>query len=85
MLAAILLTGGAYFLFSALDAAIKLLVAGVSVWQIMFFRSITILAARAATGGRRLSISANGFRTTTDGTMSAGERRLGHDRFPRHD
>ncbi|TIW65818.1 MAG: hypothetical protein E5V60_14790, partial [Mesorhizobium sp.] len=36
VLAAILLTGGAYFLFSALDAAIKLLVAGVSVWQIMF-------------------------------------------------
>ncbi|TJW60352.1 MAG: EamA/RhaT family transporter, partial [Mesorhizobium sp.] len=44
VLAAILLTGGAYFLFSAQDAAIKLLVAGVSVWQIMFFRSITILA-----------------------------------------
>ena len=54
VLAGILLTGGAYFLFSAQDAAIKLLVVGISVWQIMFFRSVTILAACAAIGGRRL-------------------------------
>jgi drug/metabolite transporter (DMT)-like permease len=54
VLAGILFTGAAYFLFSTQDASIKLLVAGMSVWQIMFFRSITILAACAATGGRRL-------------------------------
>ena len=56
VLAGILLTGGAYFLFSAQDAAIKLLVVGISVWQIMFFRSVTILAACAAIGGRRLFV-----------------------------
>ena len=44
VLAGILFTGGAYFLFSTQDAAIKLLVVGISVWQIMFFRSITVLA-----------------------------------------
>ncbi|MFA6154300.1 DMT family transporter [Mesorhizobium sp.] len=54
VLAGILLTGGAYFLFSTQDASIKLLVVGMSVWQIMFFRSITILGACAAIGGRRL-------------------------------
>jgi drug/metabolite transporter (DMT)-like permease len=54
VLAGILFTGAAYFLFSAQDASIKLLVVGMSVWQIMFFRSITVLAASAAIGGRRL-------------------------------
>jgi len=54
VLAGILFTGAAYFLFSTQDASIKLLVAGMSVWQIMFFRSITILGACAAIGGRRL-------------------------------
>jgi drug/metabolite transporter (DMT)-like permease len=54
ILAGILLTGGAYFLFSTQDASIKLLVAGMSVWQVMFFRSITILGACAAIGGRQL-------------------------------
>ncbi|WFP61965.1 DMT family transporter [Mesorhizobium sp. WSM4904] len=54
VLAGILITAGAYFLFSAQDASIKLLVAGMTVWQIMFFRSITILAACGAIGGRKL-------------------------------
>ena len=54
VLAGILLTGGAYFLFSAQDAAIKLLVVGISVWQIMFFRSITVLAGCVAIGGPRI-------------------------------
>ena len=54
VLAGILFTGGAYFLFSTQDAAIKLLVVGVSVWQIMFFRSITVLAGCAVIGGRRV-------------------------------
>ncbi|TIO07500.1 DMT family transporter [Mesorhizobium sp.] len=54
VLAGILFTGAAYFLFSAQDASIKLLVASMTVWQIMFFRSMTILVACAAIGGRRL-------------------------------
>ncbi|MEO5758630.1 MAG: DMT family transporter [Mesorhizobium sp.] len=54
VLAGILLTGAAYLLFSTQDAAIKLLVAGMTVWQIMFFRSATILTACAAIGGRQL-------------------------------
>ncbi|MDG4883788.1 DMT family transporter [Mesorhizobium sp. WSM4884] len=54
VLAGILITAGAYFLFSAQDASIKLLVAGMTVWQIMFFRSITVLAACGAIGGRKL-------------------------------
>lgn len=54
VLAGILLTGAAYFLFSTQDASIKLLVGGMSVWQIMFFRSVTILGACAAIGGRQL-------------------------------
>jgi drug/metabolite transporter (DMT)-like permease len=43
--AGILLTSLAYALFSVQDAAIKLLVAGFAVWQILFFRSVTILTA----------------------------------------
>jgi drug/metabolite transporter (DMT)-like permease len=54
VLAGILLTGAAYLLFSTQDASIKLLVTGMTVWQIMFFRSITILGACAAIGGRQL-------------------------------
>ncbi|RVB58653.1 EamA/RhaT family transporter, partial [Mesorhizobium sp. M7A.F.Ca.CA.004.06.1.1] len=54
VLAGILLTGAAYLLFSTQDASIKLLVVGMSVWQIMFFRSIAILGACAAIGGRQL-------------------------------
>ena len=54
VLAGILFTAAAYFLFSAQDASIKLLVAGMTVWQIMFFRSITVLVACGAIGGKRL-------------------------------
>ena len=54
VLAGILLTGAAYLLFSTQDASIKLLVSGMTVWQIMFFRSIAILSACAAIGGRQL-------------------------------
>jgi len=54
VLAGILFTAAAYFLFSAQDASIKLLVAGMTVWQIMFVRSITVLFACGAIGGRRL-------------------------------
>jgi drug/metabolite transporter (DMT)-like permease len=54
VLAGILITAAAYFLFSAQDASIKLLVAGMTVWQIMFFRSITVLVACGAIGGKRL-------------------------------
>jgi drug/metabolite transporter (DMT)-like permease len=52
--AGILLTSIAYFLFSAQDASIKLLVAGMSVWQILFVRSAVILAGCAAAGGVKL-------------------------------
>lgn len=54
VLAGILFTAAAYFLFSAQDASIKLLVVGLTVWQIMFVRSITVLIACGAIGGRRL-------------------------------
>ncbi|MGO4437322.1 DMT family transporter [Rhizobium sp. RAF56] len=47
----ILLTGFAYMLFTAHDAAIKLLVATIPVWQILFFRSVTILAGCFLFGG----------------------------------
>lgn len=40
----ILLTIFAYMLFTAHDATIKLLVVTIPVWQILFFRSVTILA-----------------------------------------
>ncbi|MCV3240145.1 DMT family transporter [Mesorhizobium sp. ZC-5] len=52
--AGILLTSLAYLLFSFQDASIKLLVAGYSVWQILFFRSVTILVGCTAIGGRPL-------------------------------
>ncbi|MBX3568150.1 MAG: DMT family transporter [Rhizobiaceae bacterium] len=47
----ILLTSVAYALFAGQDAAIKLLVAGVSVWQVLFFRSVVVLAGCVAFGG----------------------------------
>jgi drug/metabolite transporter (DMT)-like permease len=52
--AGIVLTSLAYFLFSMQDASIKLLVTAITVWQILFFRSATILAACAVIGGRKL-------------------------------
>jgi len=54
VMAGILLTSSAYFLFSVQDASIKLLVAGISVWQVLFFRSASILAGCTLIGGRRL-------------------------------
>jgi drug/metabolite transporter (DMT)-like permease len=47
----ILLTSAAYALFACQDAAIKLLVAGISVWQILFFRSVVVLAGCLVVGG----------------------------------
>ena len=52
--AGIFLTSIAYLLFSLQDASIKLLVAALSVWQILFFRSLTILVGCVAIGGVRL-------------------------------
>ena len=40
----ILLTSFAYMLFTVHDSAIKVLVVTIPVWQILFFRSVTILA-----------------------------------------
>jgi drug/metabolite transporter (DMT)-like permease len=54
--AGIMLTGVAYFLFSVQDASIKLLVTGLTVWQILFFRSATVLAGCVAIGGRELLV-----------------------------
>ncbi|MBE7186248.1 MAG: DMT family transporter [Methylobacterium mesophilicum] len=50
-LAGVALTTAAYGLFSCQDAAIKLLVAGFSVWQVLFFRSITVVVCCVAVGG----------------------------------
>lgn len=47
----ILLTSIAYAVFSGQDAAIKLLVEGISVWQVLFFRSVVILVCCLAIGG----------------------------------
>lgn len=56
--AGILLTSLSYMLFSGQDASIKLLVTGLSVWQILFFRSVTILAGCAVVGGPSLFVDA---------------------------
>lgn len=45
------LTTFAYFLFSSQDALIKLLVEDYAVWQILFFRSITVLIGCTLFGG----------------------------------
>lgn len=47
----IALTMVAYLLFSTQDALIKLLVSGIAVWQILFVRSIVVLAGCAMTAG----------------------------------
>lgn len=52
--AGILMTSVAYALFSSQDASIKLLVTTISVWQVLFFRSVVILAGCAAAGGMQL-------------------------------
>ncbi len=51
ILAGALLAALGYALFTFQDAAIKLLVASFSVWQILFFRSLTILACSLVFGG----------------------------------
>lgn len=50
----ILLTCTGFFLFACHDAVIKLLTESVTVWQIMFFRSLTIVIACLALGRGRL-------------------------------
>lgn len=52
--AGILLTGFSYFLFTVHDAGVKLLVASIPVWQVLFFRSLTILTGCLLIGGRPL-------------------------------
>lgn len=52
--AGILLTSLSYLLFTFQDAVIKLLVVSFAVWQILFFRSATILAGMMLFGGRPL-------------------------------
>lgn len=49
--AGILLTGFSYFLFTVHDAMVKLLVASIPVWQVLFFRSLTILTGCMIFGG----------------------------------
>jgi drug/metabolite transporter (DMT)-like permease len=57
VLAGILLTSCAYLLFSMQDAAIKLLVSGITVWQILFFRSVAVLVGCSLIGGPPLLIA----------------------------
>jgi drug/metabolite transporter (DMT)-like permease len=54
VLAGILFTSLAYFLFTVHDAVVKLLVVAIPVWQVLFFRSLTILAGCLVIGGRPL-------------------------------
>lgn len=56
--AGIMLTSIAYFFFTLHDAAVKLLVAAIPVWQVLFFRSITILFGCLVFGGRPLYVEA---------------------------
>lgn len=53
--AGILLTSLSYFLFTLHDSVIKLLVETTAVWQILFFRSATILAGCLFFGGPSLA------------------------------
>lgn len=62
VLAGIALTMAAYFCFSLNDAMTKLLVVGVTVWQILFFRSLSILLMVLTLGRGRLLAEAR--RTT---------------------
>jgi drug/metabolite transporter (DMT)-like permease len=47
-----------YFLFSSHDAVIKLLVQSVSVWQVLFFRSVTVFACCLIIGGKNNAVRA---------------------------
>lgn len=49
----ILLVSLSYFVFSTHDAAIKWLTVSVDVWQILFFRSVTVFVCAALIGGPR--------------------------------
>ncbi|MCL6707723.1 DMT family transporter [Pseudomonas sp. R2.Fl] len=51
----ILLTSLAYFCFTLHDGVIKVLVESLPVWQILFFRSVTILAGCLLAGGPSLT------------------------------
>ncbi|SME98578.1 EamA domain-containing membrane protein RarD [Xaviernesmea oryzae] len=51
----ILLVTLSYFVFSTHDAVIKLLVEQVTVWQILFFRSVTVCTCCLLIGGPRLA------------------------------
>lgn len=50
----ILFVSFAYFFFTVHDAAIKMLVVAVPVWQVLFFRSVTILAGCGIYAGRQV-------------------------------
>ena len=50
--AGILFASLSYFLFTVHDAVVKLLVVAIPVWQVLFFRSVTILAGCLIVGGR---------------------------------
>ena len=50
--AGILFVSLSYFLFTVHDAVIKLLVVAIPVWQVLFFRSVTILVGCLIFGGK---------------------------------
>jgi drug/metabolite transporter (DMT)-like permease len=50
--AGILFVSLSYFLFTVHDAVIKLLVVAIPVWQVLFFRSVTILVGCLVFGGK---------------------------------
>lgn len=54
VLSGIALTSLAYLLFSVQDAAIKLMVVSFSVWQILFFRSVSVLTGCFLIGGTQV-------------------------------
>jgi drug/metabolite transporter (DMT)-like permease len=49
----ILLVSLSYFIFSSHDAVIKLLVESISVWQVLFSRSVTVFVCCLIIGGRK--------------------------------
>lgn len=56
VLSGVALTVFAYFLFAMQDASVKLLAAGLPIAQILFVRSVVILALCLAVGGKRLPL-----------------------------
>jgi drug/metabolite transporter (DMT)-like permease len=58
VLAGILFVSLAYFLFTVHDAVVKLLVVAIPVWQVLFFRSLTILAGCLIFGRRAIFVEA---------------------------